>query len=296
MYDIDTSLLRTFVILAETRSFTRTAEKIGRSQSAASMQIAKLEGMLDTRLFERDKRNVMLSADGEKLLGYARQIVGLSDSLIGRFREPEIEGEVRFGSPEDFATFFLPDILASFAHSHPRLALNVNCDLTLKLIEDFEKNKYDLIIIKQEPGHLYKGAQPLWRERLVWVGASHEEKTKSFKEIAKGKDPLPLVLSPQPCVYRARAVQALDKAGIAWKTAYTSPSVAGVLAAVKAGLGYAVLPRKMIPKDLAALEPEMHWPKLKDSEICMLAQESGNPVIDALSEYIRQHISFNNKG
>ncbi len=295
MYDIDTSLLRTFVTLAETRSFTRTAEIIGRSQSAASMQIAKLEELLDSKLFERDKRNVNVTADGEKLLGYARQIVGLSDSLIGRFREPDIEGEIRFGSPEDFATFYLPDILASFAQSHPRVALNVNCDLTLSLIKGFEKNKYDLIVIKQEPGNLYKGAQALWRERLVWVGASQDDKAASFKKIVKNHAPLPLILSPPPCVYRARATEALDKAGVAWKVAYTSPSIAGEIAAVKAGLGYAALPRKMVPPDLVPLENEQGWPKLKDAEICLLARDENKPAIAALSDYIRQRISFNQK-
>lgn len=292
MYDLDTSLLRTFVTLAQTRSFTRTADKIGRSQSATSMQIAKLEDMLDCKLFERDKRNVVLTPDGEKLLGYARQMVGLSDSLIGRFREPDIEGEIRFGSPEDFATFYLPDILASFAQSHPRVALNVNCDLTLSLIKAFEKNKYDLIVIKQEPGKLYQGAQPLWRERLVWVGAEPSDKTKTFKDITARESPLPLVLSPSPCVYRARATDALNKSHTAWKIAYTSPSVTGMVAAVKAGLGYAVLPRKMVPQELAAHEPERGWPPLQDSEICLLARDDNNPTIAAIADYIRQHISF----
>lgn len=295
MYDIDTTLLRTFVTLVETRSFTRTAEKIGRSQSAASMQIAKLEELLDTQLFERDKRNVKITAEGEKLLGYAKQIVGLSDALINRFREPDVEGEIRFGTPEDFATFYLPDILASFAQSHPRVALNVNCDLTLSLIKGFENNLYDLIVIKQEPRNLYKGAQPLWRERLVWVGAPHTDKAAVFHDVVKAHSPLPLILSPSPCVYRARATQALDKAGVAWKEAYTSPSVAGEVAAVKAGLGYAALPRKMVPSDLIPLEHEQGWPKLQDAEICLLSRDGKDPTIGALSNYIRQHISFNQK-
>jgi len=293
MYDIDTSLLRTFAILAETKSFTRTAERIGRSQSAASMQISKLEALLDTKLFDRDKRNVNVTAEGEKLLVYAKQIVGLSDSLIGRFREPDIEGEIRFGSPEDFATFYLPDILASFAQSYPRIALNVNCDLTLTLIEQFEKKDLDLIVIKQEPGNLYSGAQALWRERLVWVGASSADKSVRFKDVANKYTTLPLVLSPSPCVYRARATDALNNAGVAWKNAYTSPSIAGTVAAVKAGLGYTVLPRKMVPPELIPLENERDWPQLQDTEICLLARDESNPSITALSNYIKEHISFN---
>lgn len=293
MQDIDTSLLRTFVILAETHHFTRTAERIGRSQSAASMQIAKLEEMLGCKLFERNKRKVMLTPDGEKLLGYARQIVALSDALMNRFKEPDVEGEIRFGSPEDFATFYLPDILASFTQSHPRVVLNVNCDLTLRLIEGFEQDQYDLIVIKQEPGKLYRGAEALWRERLVWVGGPELKAETSFKSYIGHISPMPLVLSPPPCVYRARATEALNRSGVPWKIAYTSPSVAGASAAVRAGLGVTVLPRKMVPTHLLPLEQEQGWPRLRDSEICLLTRHHRNPAIEALSGYIQERIAFN---
>jgi len=138
MHDVDTALLRTFVALAETCSFSRTAAKVGRSQSAVSAQIQKLEALFDCTLFDRDKRNVRLSPDGERLLGYARQMIQLSDAMLERFRTPEVAGEVRFGSPEDFATRYLPDILAAFSQAHPGVLLNVNCDLTLRLIDGYE--------------------------------------------------------------------------------------------------------------------------------------------------------------
>jgi DNA-binding transcriptional LysR family regulator len=295
MNDLDTGLLRTFVTLALTKSFTQTAQKIGRSQSATSMQMAKLEELIDTKLFKRDKRNVVLTPDGEKMLGHAKQILALSDSFIGRCREPDVGGEIRFGSPEDFATFYLPDILAKFAQSHPRVTLRVNCNLTLELLKGFDKNKYDLIVIKQEPGQLHPGALPLWRERLVWVGSSSEERMLSFADIAAKKSPLPLILSPRPCVYRSRVTQALDKQGIRWKEVYTSPSIAGEVAAVKAGLGYAALPREMVSAELTPLEHEFGWPKLQDAEICLLARDQGQPAIAALSNYIQEHISFNQK-
>lgn len=293
MQDLDTSLLRTFLILAETHHFTRTAERIGRSQSAASMQIAKLEEVLGCRLFERNKRNVMLTSDGEKLLGYARQIVALSDALMNRFREPEVEGQIRFGSPEDFATFYLPDILASFTQSHPRVVLNVNCDLTLSLIRGFEEDAYDLIVIKQEPGNLYRGSEALWRERLVWVGGPELQADGEFSSYTRQVAPLPLVLSPAPCVYRARATEALNQTSVPWKIAYTSPSVAGAVAAVRAGLGVTVLPRKMVPQNLLPLEHEQGWPLLQDAEICLLARRQSNPAIEALSGFIQQRINFN---
>lgn len=296
MHDIDTSLLRTFVTLAETRSFTRTAGRIGRSQATVSAQIQKLEELLGCSLFERDKRNVRLSPDGETLLGYARQMVTLSESLLNRFREPEVEGEIRFGSPEDYATFYLPDILAEFTHAYPRVRLAVNCELTLRLIQGFDQGQFDLIIIKQEPGKRHPGAHPLWREQLVWVGSRQFSPEEDFAavvaQLRHEQQPLPLALSPAPCVYRQRAIEALDRVGIPWKISYTSPSLAGTTAAVKAGLGLTVLPRQMVPGRLVPFETDdSHWPPLRDAEICLLAANQAPPAARALERFIRQRMA-----
>lgn len=295
MHDVDTALLRTFVALAETLSFSRTAAKVGRSQSAVSAQIQKLEALFDCTLFDRDKRNVRLSPDGERLLGYARQMIQLSDAMLERFRTPEVAGEVRFGSPEDFATRYLPDILAAFSQAHPGVLLNVNCDLTLRLIDGYEAGDYDLIVVKQDPDDLYPDARPLWRERLVWAGSGREGTFDGFHR-APGR-PLPLVLSPPPCVYRGRATRALDDAGIAWKVAYSSPSFAGTVAAVKAGLGVTVLPRSMVPEGLVGHEPgragdPAGWPPLRDAEICLLRGPRPSPAAEALARFIEEQAPF----
>jgi DNA-binding transcriptional LysR family regulator len=300
MHDIDTSLLRTFVVLAETRSFTRTAERIARTQSATSMQIRKLEELLGTPLFKRNNRNVELTAAGERLMGYARHIVGLCEAMMDRFQEVEVEGEVRFAAPEDYTTHYLPDILADFVASHPRIMLNVNCELTLKLIEGFEAGHYDLVVIKQEPGQIYPHAESLWREQLVWVaGPDTFDGVRHFNEVRlrfqTDNQPLPLVLSPSPCVYRKRALEALGAVGVPWKGVYTSPSLAGTTAAVKAGLGITVLPRNMVPESLIPFEPEQNWPLLKDAEICLLASPGATQATRTLATFIRENMSFNKK-
>jgi DNA-binding transcriptional LysR family regulator len=297
VHDIDISLLRTFIILVETQNFTRTAERIHRSQSAVSMQIAKLEEQLGCSLFQRDKRNIRLTIEGEKLRSYAVQIVSLSDNLVNGFVEPQVEGNINFGSPEDFATNYLPDILSDFVKARPRVTLNVNCDLTLSLINDFEKNKYDLIVIKQKPGKLHTGAMPLWREQLVWVGSDSSDRDytfkKTIKKYCKNGTALPLVLSPAPCVYRQGTLDALDKIGVPWKVVYTSPSYAGATAAVKAGLGFTVFPRNMVSYELICLEQSRGWPRLKDAEICLLAKSELTPVIESLVTFIQDRISYN---
>ena len=292
MHDIDTALLRTFVLLAESRSFSRTGVRIHRSQSAVSSQIKKLEDLLGRTLLERDTRNVRLTADGERLLGYARQMVTMADSMLARFRAAEVEGEVRFGSPEDFASAYLPEILGAFAETHERVLLHVSCALTLRLIEQFEAGEHDLVIVKQDPGDLHPGCRPLWREHLVWVGRGGDLEPERFaavrEELAARRRPLPLVLSPAPCVYRSRATAALDAAGVAWTSVYASPSHAGCAAAVKAGLGYAVMPRAMVPEGLSALGEAEGWPPLAEAEMCLLGAARLSPAAAALAAYIEE--------
>lgn len=279
MHDVDTSLLRTFVVLAETGSFSRTGGRIGRSQSAVSGQIAKLEGMFGRMLFDRDTRNVRLTAEGERLLPAARALIAAADAMLESFAETAIAGEVRFGSPEDFASAYLPDILGVFAAAHPEVELHVTCQLTLPLIAEFEAGGQDLIVVKQDPARPYPGARALWREQLVWVGAA--------ATVFNPARPQPLVLSPAPCVYRSRAVDALQAMGVAWTGAFTSPSFAGCAAAVRAGLGYAVIPQGMVPEGLVV---QQGWPPLAEAEIALLGAPRPIPAAAALSRFIEARV------
>lgn len=295
MAHIDTALLRTFVHLAGSRNFSRTAEAVGRSQSAVSTQIRKLEETLGVPLFARDRRNVRLTAEGEKLLGYAEQMLRLCDAMFERFRQPEVSGEVRFGSPEDFATHYLPEILAAFADAHPGVFLHVTCDLTLRLLEQQQAGELDLIIIKQNPDAPVPGAQALWREPLVWVGGGFLQAGITMRDAAAqfphGREYLPLVASPPPCVYRSRAIEALDTHGMEWTSVYASPSFAGTVAAVRAGLGVTVLPASLVPDGLRVFDKKDQWPALRDAEISMVARVSEMPAVDALGDFIRDRMS-----
>jgi DNA-binding transcriptional LysR family regulator len=272
MTDLDLALLRTFVALADTRSFSRAGARVGRSQSAVSAQIRRLEDGFGRHLVARDTRNVALTAEGERLLGPARQMIAAADALRERFRGPEISGEVRFGSPEDFASAYLPEVLAGFARAHPAVRLTVSCQLTLPLIEAFEAGALDVVVVKEDPGARTPGARVLWREELVWVGA-----------VQGGV--VPLVLSPAPCVYRRRAVAALDAAGRAWREVFVSPSFAGMAAAVRAGLGVAVMPRAMLP---AGLELAEGLPALEAAEISILSPARAAPAVAALAAFVAE--------
>lgn len=285
MHDVDTTVLRTFLALVETGSFSRAGALVGRSQSAVSEQIRKLEEMIGRKLIERTTRRLRLTAEGEQFLQHARAMVAQSDAMLARFRAPEIAGEVRFGSPEDFAFAYLPDILGVFAAAHPSVELHVTCQLTLPLVEDFEAGGQDLIIVKQDPEQRYPAARPLWRERLVWVAAP--ALASGFTEASRGR-PVPLVLSPSPCVYRGRATRSLAAAGVTWSGVFTSPSFAGQAAAVRAGLGYAVMPRAMVPAELVVL-PD--WPDLAEVEIALLGQSRLSPAAAALAGFIEARVA-----
>lgn len=259
---IDLDRLSAFVTVAETGNMTVTAARMLRTPSAISLMIKRLEEELGLRLFDRAHRAVRLSAAGEQLLRHARHILAVHDAMLDEMAEPALQGVVRLGTPEDFATSYLPDVLARFAKSHPRVALEVSCDLTLNLIDAFGRGDFDLVLIKREPAGPEQGVR-VWREALVWAAADAVDIERA--------DPLPLVVSPAPCVYRARAVGALDRAGLGWRIAYTCASLAGSQAAVRAGLGVTVLPRDMVPPDLAVIDDSRLLPDLHDTEIALLS-------------------------
>ncbi|MFZ4125337.1 MAG: LysR family transcriptional regulator [Rickettsiales bacterium] len=274
-FQLDTISLKSFIAIAETGTFSHAAETVGRTQSALSLQIKKLEESLGCELFARTSRKVMLTEQGEIFLGYAKRMMQLQWEVYSRLKEPDIEGEIRLGTPEDFATHYLPDVLALFRKHHPRIQLNVSCDLTLNLVDGFHKGEFDIILVKRDP-KATKGGTKVWREPLVWAAADHWQTEK----------PLSLVLSPQPCIYRARALAALDRAKKPWHIAYTSPSLAGTIAAVKAGLGITVLPQNMLPAGIHAIRSEMKLPELADAEIALMKRDDLPKAGDMLAEHI----------
>jgi DNA-binding transcriptional LysR family regulator len=276
-FDLD--LLRTFVAIVDSGGFTRAAERVGRTQSTVSLQIKKLEDGLGRRLFEREPgRELQVTPDGEILVTYARQMLRLGDEARSRLMEPDIAGTVRLGTPEDFASMHLPDVLARFARAHPRVALDVNCDFTVNLLDGFAKGQYDLVLFKREPQGP-GGGIGVWRELLVWAASS--------RLVLSPGEPLPLVLAPVPDVYRKRALATLDEAKRPWRIVYTSPSLNGLQAAVKAGLGVTVLPKEMVPAGFVLLGPDQGLPALPDTEIVLYRAPGTLPrAAELLAEHI----------
>lgn len=233
---MDTLQLKSFVAIAEAGTFGQAADIVHRTQSVLSMQIRKLEAQLGCALFDRTGRRVVLTPQGEVFLSYSRRILQLQREAYSRLHEPEVEGEIRFAAPEDFATQYLSSALSSFHQQHPRVRLNVACDMTMNLLDQFYRGEYDVILVKRDPQNVTCGTN-VWSEPLVWVAS----------EEFQPEGELSLVLAPLPCVYRARALSALDRVRRGWHISYASPSLAGTLAAVNAGLGVTVLPARFPP-------------------------------------------------
>ena len=288
LVNLDLDLLRAFVTVADTSSFTRAGVRLGRSQPAISLQIRRLENQVGVELFSRNARDVILTAEGQTLLPSANALLRLNDQIIAGLNEGDVEGEVRFGAPEDIATAFLPRILGDFARNHPRVSLAVTCDYTANLLDQLSKGALDLALIKREPMGPDLGVR-VWREPLVWVAA----------DPALAKTPIiPLITAPAPDIYRKRALAALTEQGVAFRIAYTSPSLAGQHAALRAGLGVGVLSATMTPKDLVTLSLDSGLPDLHETEIALVrARGSRSGAADLLSEQVlrsldRDHIAL----
>ena len=275
---LDTVTLQCFLAVAETQSFTKAASRVCRTQSAISQQIAKLESLVEKQLITRG-RNISLTPDGELFLSYAKRIYELHRELLDRFKTPELKGELRFGLPEDFASMILSDILVEFSRLHPRVMLNVECDLTLNLIERFHQGEFDLILIKtNEKNQISKGVN-VWNEPVEWVGK------KELLPALNDKAIIPLILSPTPCVYRGNVIDSLDQHHLKWRLAFSSPSYAGKMAAVRAGLGITAIQRSLIPNYLDRLD--VHFlPSLKNIHVSLIKKESTNKAMDSLEFFI----------
>jgi DNA-binding transcriptional LysR family regulator len=274
---LDLDLLKAFAAIIDTGSFTRAGERLGLTQSAITLKLRRLEAIAGRSLMVRNARAIALTDDGAALLPHARRMIEMNDAALAELRGPKLKGTVRLGTPEDFATAHLPDVLAIFAAEFPDVALEVTCDLTLNLIELYRNGAFDMILIKREPYGAFGDGVAVWRERLVWArGPKPLNRVETF----------PLVVAPQPCVYRKRATQALDKAERSWRIVYTSPSQAGAEAAVRAGLGVIALPEMMVPDDFVVLSYKDGLPELAETEIALMAREP----LSRPAKLLRKHI------
>jgi DNA-binding transcriptional LysR family regulator len=276
---LDPELLKAFVAVADHRSFTRAAAMLNRTQSAVSMQIKRLEDRLGVELLRRTTVSVELSSAGEGLLGYARRILMLNDEAVGRLREHKVEGMVRLGVMDDYGTFVVPPLLASFLASYPLIHVEMETGLTSSMPARLGE-AFDLVIAMHPEGR--GEGEFLRREQAVWAtGASH-----ALEE----QGPLPVALYPQGCLFRKWAIKALDAAKRPWRLAFVSHSLAAVEAIAAQGLAVTVVKAGIFPPKLRPLSDRDGMPSLPAADICLHRAANLSQAGALLADHLRTTI------
>ena len=230
-FDLD--VLRSFVVGMELGSFAKAADRLGRSTSAVSAQLKKLEDQAGTPIFRKAGRGLALTDAGETMLAYARRLIDLNDEAVGAIGNVDLEGWIRLGVQEDFGEAMLPEVLGRFSRAHPRVKIEARIARNAELKDRIATGRLDLALVWGDGEHSVQ-AERLAELPMNWIGRAGGTEPKWPNT---NTDVLPLVLFEAPCLFRAAATGALDRAGISWRIAFTSPSLAGLWAATTAGLG-----------------------------------------------------------
>src|SRR4030081_4071183 len=266
---LDLALLRRFVSVVDSGGFTRAGERVHRTQSTVSQQIKRLEDDLGRPLLNRTGQQAVPPEDGERLLSYARRLLALAEEARDVLARPADEGAVRLGIPEDFAAYRLTKLLATFSRARPGLRLDVRADQSTFLRRDLERGELDLALLKRDAGE--KGGIAVWPERVHWV-------TSKSHPIDSTRGSVPLIGFPAGCLYRARAIHALESAGRAWHMAYASSGLAGIQAAVAAGLGLSILSEMSIQADHRMLTAKDGFAPIDKTEVALMASPDASPA------------------
>ena len=274
---LDSELLRTFLAIAASGSFSKGAERIFRSQSAASLQIKKLETLLGQPVFERHARGIALTATGEVLQPVAERVVDMIDSAVGTLRSGGLEGQLRMGVPDETGGMRLAGVIAGFIRDHPRVELTVRCSLSAAFPEALARGDLDLAVHAART--VPAGATPLRREETLWVASRHHP--------VHERDPVPVALYDRACWWREEALAALQASGRRYRLAYTTESIAGMTAAVEAGAAVGLLDRQSLRPSMCVLTPADGFPTLPPS-VWVLEQRrgAGSAAVDAMAQAV----------
>jgi DNA-binding transcriptional LysR family regulator len=276
--NLDMDVLRTLAVAMDLGGFGKAAERLGRSQSAVSLQMRRLEERVGRPLFRRAGRGLALTDAGDVVLGYARKILELNDQALAAARGIAIGCcSVRFGVPQDFGDSWLPSVLARFSRAHPSVLIEVRVDRANKLVERIAEGGLDLALMWGNPS--VSNTVVVRRLPMVWIGL------KGYA-VPRG-DTIPLALFEAPCVFRQPAVEALERTHRPWRLAFTSPSLSGLWAATAAGLGVTVRTPLGLPSPLTVLGTSSGLPKLPQIALSLyMAQPEPPQAVVRLREIL----------
>ncbi|MGA9608840.1 MAG: LysR substrate-binding domain-containing protein [Rouxiella badensis] len=285
----DSEALRTFVTGIELGSFVLAAERLGRSTSAISAQLKKLEHQAGTALVQKAGRHLVLTEKGELMLGYARRLLSLNDEAYALLMASEVGGEVRLGLQEDFGEALLPAILGQFSRSHPNVQISASVTRNEPLLSAIRQNELDLALSWQG-NDTTPFSQSLGKLPLSWIAAEGFDLTPYLTQDL----PLPLLVFEPFCIMRTAATAALDRAGIPWRIAFTSRSLSGIWAAALAGLGVTLRTEMGMPSTLKVIRSPL-LPRVGDIGVTLHRAENRLPeaahsLYETISDYFPQQI------
>jgi DNA-binding transcriptional LysR family regulator len=275
---LDSDLMRAFLAVADTASVTRAADKIGRTQSAVSMQLRRLEDSLGQQLFVRQPRGVTLTARGTQLIPYARRVVGLLDEAATALRQKPLTGPVRIGIPDEYSETVLPRALAAFGECHPAVEVMVRCDFSEPQLAALEADELDLAVIYESSA---SQSEVLGMDPTVWVtSVTHAQHLRR---------PVPISIYFRSDWCRDYALRSLDQHGIVWRSAFECDTASGMRIAARAGLAISAISRSTIPDGCRQLTAEDGFPMVDHSRIVLRRNPRGSsPAIDGLADMLRE--------
>ena len=285
--NLDMDLLRALVAIADSGSFSAAALRLGRTQSAISLQIKRLEEAVGQSLLERSQGRVVgPTAEGRVLIDYSRRILRLNDEACACFARQNLVGRLRLGLPEELMESVFPRVLTEFTRDYPRVELSVRCDLSVRITALAEAGELDLAIAKSMPGQSVVEGSTGWRllnrDPMAWLAGEGSN--------AMDRRPLPLAVFHEGCVFRMAAITALAARGISWRLAFVGGSYTALRHAVAAGFAVTPLPRSL--KALGLVEVRVGLPELPASELIVRfgpseVLPSARRLLDLFEAYLR---------
>lgn len=301
--NFDIAALRSLVAGVDLGSFAKAADRVARSTSAVSAQIRKLEEQAGAPLFVKAGRGLALTDAGDAMLRYARRMIELNDEAAAAVRGATLDGWVRIGLQEDFGEAILPDVLGRFARAHPQVRIEARVARNADLLERLDANQLDLALVWGDSAstafvaHAGIGSEEIARVPMRWIGATGSGAAGGPDERVPSAytrdDPLPLVMFDRPCRFFASATDALDRAGVPWRVAFTTPSLAGLWAAAAAGLGLTVRSHHGLPATVRLLDAApLGLPELPSLPLMLLRRaSSATPTVERLARIMTQAVS-----
>lgn len=275
--DLQMDWLKCFIAVVDAGSLSAAAPEVHRSQSAVSMQLKKLESALGCQLLLRGPRRHQLTAEGQKLLGYARRMLDLHAEAQSAFHGQELAGCIRLGVPDDYAAKYLTPVLKRFAPHHGSVEIELSCEQSTSLIPRVERGDLDLALVSRDS---HSQGTLLFYEPMVWVGSPQFEVWR--------RDPLPIAVYESASLARRSAINALALQGRRYRVVYNSSSLYGQIAAVESGLAVAVLTQCSVPPHLEILGSDHMLGPLEPMEVSVFRSRAskGSEAVDRLYDLL----------